>query len=195
MEFNDFAGDAAVANAKSPNADREFEAARPRAGWIEVEHTVSRLVHRSVGVAANDGSKSCGGWIEVQLFQIVEHVKREPASFNHFGLRKRVATGTAVDVSPNSLDGRNATELVEDIGRAYVTCMQDEIGAAQSFDCFRAKQAVRVRDYAENECCWMGHRRILRAMQARDPRLRRMGRAKVIYFFSSDESSFGAPRA
>ena len=112
MEFDDFAGDATVANAKSPDTDGKFEAARSGAGRIEIEDAVSDFIHGRVGVAGDDGGESGGCGIQVELFQIVEHVQRESAGFNYFVQRKSLAPGTGIDVSANRLHGCNVTEFV-----------------------------------------------------------------------------------
>ena len=130
MEFDDFAGKAAVANAKSPDTDGKLEAARSGTGRIEIEDAVSDFIHRCVGVAGDDSGESGGCGIQVELFQIMQHVQRESAGFNYFCQRKSLAPGTGIDISANRLHECNATEFFEDFRRAHVSSVEDEIGAA-----------------------------------------------------------------
>jgi hypothetical protein len=107
-----------------------------------------------VGVAVEDDGEFGGGGIEVEGFEVVEHIEVEAGvgrvlDENDFGFGKFGAGAFAVDVAADGGDGGDFGELVEDGDFSHVTDVQNAVDAAESGSDFRTEETVSVRDDAE----------------------------------------------
>lgn len=121
------------------------------AARIKEEDTVFIFARGFVAVSIDHGRKSCGLRLEVEILEFVEHVDRETSGFEDIGFRNGLRPGAMINVSADGGDRGDQVELVQDFEIAYVASVEDEVGALQGFDDFRAKQAVRVRDDADGD--------------------------------------------
>ena len=87
-----------------------------------------------MSVAADYGREPGGPGIEIQLRQIVQHIDGNPAYFEHFSLGQLLRPHAFVYVAANRSDWSDGAKLIEDLGRANISCMNDVIGSAQSLD-------------------------------------------------------------
>jgi predicted Rdx family selenoprotein len=121
---------------------------------VEVEHAFFRDEIRDVGVAVEDGGKfGCRG-IEVQGFEVVQHIDVEAGvgrvfDEDDFGFGQLAAEAFSVDVATNRCDGSDLSEFVEDGWFADVAEMKNAVDALESGSNFRAEEAVGVGDDAE----------------------------------------------
>jgi len=139
--------------------DRQLEAAWAAGAGVEIEHAFLRDEIGDVGVAVKDGGELGGGGIEVQGFEVVEHVEietrvRRVLDEDDFGFGQLAARAFDVDVAANGGDGSDLGELIEDGDFSYVATVEDAVdaqegGAAQCRKYFGAKEAVGIRDDSE----------------------------------------------
>jgi hypothetical protein len=133
---------------------RQLKPARTAGAGIEVEHAFFRVVIRHVGVAVEDGGEfGCSG-IEMESFEIVQHVEVEARvrrifDEDDFSFRELGAGAVLVDVAADGGDRSDFGELVEDGDFADVTDMEDAVDAAKCGSDFGSEKAVGVADDAE----------------------------------------------
>ena len=150
FQFHEFSLNPPVVDPKSPQADRELEAARAGAAWIEVKNPVFLFHFGLVAVAVDNRAESSGFGLQVELREIVEEVDGDAADFYEFGRGQFTGPGFDIHVAADGGDGSNAAERVEDFASANVARVEDVVGAAKSFDGFGAEQAVGIGNNAEN---------------------------------------------
>src|SRR5215831_12297300 len=75
-----------IGDVQLTDADRQLEATRSRASWIDVEDTVPRLARRPVRMSEHHDTEACRDGVEIELRNIVEHVDRNTVYLKHFGL-------------------------------------------------------------------------------------------------------------
>ena len=80
-----------------------------------------------MSVAADDGRETGGRGIEIQLRQIVQHVDGNPVYFEHFSLGQPLRPHAFVYVAANRSDWSDGTKLIEDLGRANISGVNDAI--------------------------------------------------------------------
>ena len=88
---------------------------------------------------------------KIKLRQIVQDIDRNAADLDHFSLRQSACPRSFVDVSADYVDRCNRREFVEDFGRANIAGVNDLLGSTQRCESFRTKQAMRVRDDADED--------------------------------------------
>lgn len=102
-----------------------------------------------MAVAIDDGGKPGGGWVEWEIFEIVEEVDEYAADLDDFGVGELVCPSSLVDVAADSRDGRNGFKLGEDERRADVACVKDPGDPAEGVDDLRPNDGVGVGDKAD----------------------------------------------
>ena len=137
-------------NRQDSDCDWKLEAARAAGAGIEVEDTFFRDEIRDVGVAVEDCREFCGHGIEVQGFEVVQHVDVEAGvgrvlDEHDFGFGKLGAGAFSVDVAANGGDGSDLGEFGQYRGIADIADMQYALDAFESGRDFRAKETVGIR--------------------------------------------------
>src|SRR4030095_10778499 len=122
------------------------KAARPGASRIQVQHIVSYLRMRTMGVAGNDDGKSRGFGIQAEIEQIVEDVALHAASLDDVSQRQRLRPWARICVCAYSKGRRNLAQAVEDLRIAHVPGVDDQIRPVERGDGLGTKQAVRIGD-------------------------------------------------
>ena len=102
-----------------------------------------------MAVPVDDDRKSRSLRLQIQFVQVVQNVDRHAADFKHIGGRNFPRPSGAIHVAANRGDGRNLGQLFQDGGIADVPGMNDVVGTAQRGESLRAKQAVSIRDNAD----------------------------------------------
>src|SRR5579884_2582280 len=98
-DCDDLGRDAAVGEAHCRNGGGQAKALWAGAAWVQVQHGLALLALGLMSVAADHGGKAGGGGVEIELLQIMQHVKRQAAQFNDLGFRQKIGPGTVVDVA------------------------------------------------------------------------------------------------
>ena len=138
-------------NGDFSDANRQLEPARPRASGIEVENALPGFLFWNVTVARDYNAESCGFGFEVESSEIVKHVDGNPAKLDDCRMRQSAGPLAFVDIPPHRCNRSEGCQLVEDLGIACVSSMNDVVGSAQSVERFRTKQAVGVGDDADED--------------------------------------------
>lgn len=146
---NNLPADVASIDDQLSYTDRQLESPRARAARIEVKHSVARLLLGDVAVAANHDVESRSFRFQIELGQVVQHVDGRAAEFDDFGLRKLARPPTFIDVASDRGERRQRRQLLNDLGIANIACVDDVFRPTQNSDSFRTKQAVCIRDDAD----------------------------------------------
>ena len=85
---------------------------------------------------------------KIEMRDVVHDVKPLAADVDDRRVGQAIGPLALVVVAANRRDGRDATQTLENLGRADVTCVDDVIDACERGFSFPAKQSVRVRDDA-----------------------------------------------
>lgn len=80
----------------------------------------------------------------------MQDIDRDPANLENLSLRKFARPRPFVDIAPDRGNGSKPAELIENFSFAHVSGVEDVCRAAQSVDCFRPKQSMRVGDDADD---------------------------------------------
>ena len=121
-------------NRQNSYCDWKFEAARAAGAGVEIEHAFFRDEIRDVGVAVEDGGEfGCGG-IEVEGFEVVQHVDIEAGvgrvvDEDDVGFGELGAGAFAVDVAANGGDGSDFGKVIEDGNFSYVATVKNAVDA------------------------------------------------------------------
>jgi hypothetical protein len=138
-------------NRQDSDRHGKLEAARAAGAGIEVEDASFRNVIGDVGVAVEDGGEfRCGG-IEVEGFELMEHVEveagvRRVLNEDNVGFWKLAAWAFAIDVAADGGYGSNFGEFVEDGDFSYIAAVKNAVDAGEGWQDFGAKQAVGIGD-------------------------------------------------
>jgi hypothetical protein len=81
----------------------------------------------------------------------VQDVDGDPLNLKHVGCRNLLCPGFAIYVAANCGERRDLTELLQDVRITDVPGVSDVVGATQSGEGLRAKQAVGVGDDADED--------------------------------------------
>ena len=105
-------------------------------------------------MAVEDGGKFGGGGVQVERFEVVEHVDVEACvrrifDEDDFGFGQFAACAFSVDVAANGGDGGDFGEFGQYKGIAHVADMQDAVDALESWSDFGAEEAVGIGDDSE----------------------------------------------
>jgi len=140
---------AALGDREDSDGHRQLKAARAAGAGVEIEHALLRVEVRDMGVAVEDGREfGCCG-VEVQSFEVVQHIEVAIVDEDYFGLRQLGTITLAIDVAAHGGDGSHFGELVEDGDFADVAEVKDAIDTAKGGSDFGAEEAVRVADDAK----------------------------------------------
>jgi hypothetical protein len=150
-QHSDFSRDLSRADRHPCQAHRQLEPPRPRAARIEIKHAVLRLLLRNVAVPRDHNSESCSCRFQIELRQIVQHINGNAAELNNLSLGQLARPRFNIDIAANRGDRRKRRELVKNLRRANVACVNDVLRPAQRLQRFRTKQPVRVGDDADEE--------------------------------------------
>ena len=117
-------------NDQFSHADGQLEPSRARAARIQIEHAVACLLLRNVTVSGDDNSETRRFGLQIQLPQIVEHIHRSSSDFNDLNFRQFARPRAFVDVAAHGGERSDLQQSVENLRIAYITGMNDVIGAA-----------------------------------------------------------------
>jgi hypothetical protein len=142
------------ADCQQADCDWKFEAAGAAGAGIEIEHAFLRDEIWNMRVAMEDGGEFCCGGIEVQGFEVVQHVDVEAGVVRVFdehdvGFGQLSAEAFSVDVAADRRDRSDLRELGQYRGIADVADMQDTVDTFESGGDFRAKETVGIGDDSE----------------------------------------------
>ena len=100
-------------------------------------------------MAKDDEAETGRRWIEVERCQVVEHVRRYGLECHDRCRRQIRRPGAAVDVAAHDLDGRDAAQRIEDLWRADVSRVKNQVDAVEGRGSFGPQETMGVRDYAD----------------------------------------------
>lgn len=126
----------------------QFEAARAGAAGIEVKDAAARLLPGDMAMARDHDLDSGCLWFQIELREIVQHEDGNAGDLDEFGFGQFAGPRRLVDIAADGGNGRDGRELIEDFGSANVSGVNDALRSAQRLQCLRPKQAVSVRDDA-----------------------------------------------
>ena len=151
QNLNNFRRSFAVLHCIRPDGHRQPKSSRPGAARIEIQHAILRFLLGHMGMPVNHNRKSRRLRFQIKLVQIVQHVDRDAADFEHIRGRNLARPGLAIHVAANRGDRRNLCQLFQNGRIADVAGMNDVVGAAQSGKSLRTKQAVGIGNDADDE--------------------------------------------
>ena len=105
---------------------------------------------RLVAVAVKHCGESRSRRVEIERVQIVQHVKVPSRKGCDFGLLQPRARAMRVDIASDRSHRSDLCQFAKYLRIAYVAEMQDMIRASQQRQHFRPKQAVRIRNHADD---------------------------------------------
>ncbi len=113
-----------------------LETARTAGAGVEIEHAFFCDVIGDVGVAVEDGCEFGGGGIEVEGFEVVEHVEvearvRRVLNEDDVCLGQLAAEAFTIDVAADGGDGSDFGEIIEDGDFSYVATVQDAVDSGE----------------------------------------------------------------
>lgn len=126
--------------------DGEVESSRAARARVYIEDAFVAADFRFVAVTVKDGTEACGGWVEVELLDVVEQVEVMVGERDDFGCRQEGTGATCIDVAADGGDWGDFGEGAEDFRVADVAEVEDVIGAGEEREQFGAKKAVGVAD-------------------------------------------------
>ena len=100
-------------------------------------------------MAKDDEAETGRGWIEVERCQVVEQVRRYGSECHDSRRRQIHRPGAAVDVAAHGLYGRDTAQQVEDLWRADVSRVKDQVDAPEGRGGFGPQETMSIRDYAD----------------------------------------------
>ena len=150
QNLNNLRRNFAVLHVQPPNRHRQPKSPRPRASRIEIQHAILHFLLGPMAVPADDNCKSRRFRLQIQFVQIVKHIDRDAADFEHIRGGDLPGPGFAIHISADRGNWRNLSQLFQDGGIADVAGMNDVVGAAQSGESLRTKQAVGIGDDADD---------------------------------------------
>ena len=139
---------------QKPYGHRQVESAWAAGAGVKVEDALFRDEIWDVGVAVEDRGKfGCGG-VEVQRFEVMEHVEVEARvgrvlDEDDVGLGQLAAGAFSVDVAADRSYRRNLLQSFKDRRSADVAEMEDAVDAGEGWQDFGAEDAVGIGDDAE----------------------------------------------
>ena len=131
--------------------DGQGEASGAGAAGVDIQDSITTVEFGLVSVAADDDVKAGSFGVEVELFKVVEDVDRDILEFDYSGKRNGTGPGFGVHVAANGEDGCDGFELIQDLGVADVTCVNDGLGVCECREGFRTEESVSVGDDAEEK--------------------------------------------
>jgi len=124
--------------------DGEGKTAGTGAAGVEVEDAVLFRGRGFVGVSEEDYVDLCGGWIQVEVVEAVEHVEEAAAEFEGLGCGKFGARAMEVDVAADGGYRGDLAEAVEDVRVADVAGVEDVLDTGECREGLWAEEAVGV---------------------------------------------------
>jgi hypothetical protein len=112
--------------------DGQTEAARAGAARVYIKDAIARMGFGFVGVAVDDDLETGGLRVEVELFEIVEHVDGGACELQGLSERQGFCPGLGVDIAADGVERGDSTELIEDSWIADVAGVEDCVGALES---------------------------------------------------------------
>ena len=120
-------------------------------------------------MTADDDLKTCGGRINIERSDVVNHADLHRTSLEDADLRNAHRPCVAVVVAANGRHGSNTGKCFEDARIADVARMDNEIAAAQRCQCFRPHQTMGVRHDAYTQVRGEHAQRYLTRGYAKEP--------------------------
>ena len=137
-------GELATLDGEPGQRDGQREPARAGAAGIQVEHAVAPLCPRAVRVSEDHRGEAGGHGVEVERGPVVQHVKLQAARLDHVGDRQRRGPDRGVDVATHRQGRSDLAQAIEDLARADIAGVQDQIRALQGVEGLSPQQPVRV---------------------------------------------------
>ena len=126
----------------------QAEAPRTGAAGVDELHLIPFRDNGPVRVSGHDDTETCGPGVEVHLLQIMENVDSDTFQLEREMKRDFGGPRAFVVVSPDRIDWRYRTQLLQNLGSADVASMDDVLNTRERADCLRPKQSMRIRDDA-----------------------------------------------
>ena len=89
--------------------------------------------------------------LQIEFRQIVQHEDGNDAEFDNFRLRQLARPGIPVYVAADRAHRRNGCEVLENLGRADISRVNDVLRALQRRECLWAKQPMSIGDDADED--------------------------------------------
>jgi len=141
---------------EDPDRDGQVEATGACGPRIEVEHPAPSLHRRSVRVPRDDDGESRGGWIEIEVGQVVDHVGEHPepagairSELHHLALREGRPERAAVGVAAHGEHGGESAQPIEDLRAPDVSGMNDHVRPLEGSEGLLPEQPVGIGDHRD----------------------------------------------
>src|SRR5207248_7651566 len=114
-------------NCQPGYCDRQCKPARPRAARIEKQDFIACLNRWPMRVTTDDGPKAPRSRMQVELFQIMQHVDQNAIDLYDFSFRNRGSPYSFVVVSANRHHGSDGPQLFYHLTCTNVTGMKNQV--------------------------------------------------------------------
>ena len=101
-----------------------------------------------MAVSVEDCRESRSLWLQVEILQHVQNVKRDAAHFKNTRSRNLSRPSVDIHIPTHRSHRRNLRELLEDVAVADVTGVNDVVRSPERSNRFRSKQSVGIGDDA-----------------------------------------------
>src|SRR3974390_2379617 len=112
---------------KESQGDRQVKPPWAGTSWVEVSYPVSVLLFRLVGVAADEEIEFRGCRLQVQFLQVMQYVEAGTARLHYRRQWQFSSPGLSIDVPSHRKYRGNGFQRGQNLGRAYVSGVQDEL--------------------------------------------------------------------
>jgi len=100
-------------------------------------------------MTADDNLKTFGRGIQIDFFQVMQHVDADAADARDFGFRNRAGPGAGVIVSANDNNGSNRLQVANHFGVADIAGVKNQLDAVERGRDFRPHETMRVGYYSD----------------------------------------------
>ncbi len=139
----------AIVDVKKRKRDGKTKAAWPSTAWIEQKNSITGLDRGFVRVTTDDYGNLGSAWIDLEVLQGVNEVEEVSVELDGLSFGKCGAGPVGVDIAADGGKRSDCAKGLENSGIPDIAGMQDVVGLGQRCQCFGTKQAVRVREDAD----------------------------------------------
>ena len=130
-------------------SDRQVEAAGPCTAWVQVKDPSLIALADLMRVTADDRVEASGLRVEVEILEIVKHIKTEAICFDDRRDWKFLRPGLGVYVAAHGKHRSDEFELRENFRSAHISRMDNQLHPGQGALRFRAEQTVSIGNDAD----------------------------------------------
>jgi len=131
------------------NRDRQLEPSGARTAWIQKKHASAYFSGGMVRVPGYDSLETCSARVKIESLELVHHIEKAGSYLKNLGDWQGLGPRTLVVVTSHRGDWCDSRKTIQDVGRADVTGMNDEVGSRERLDSLGSEETVGVRDDAD----------------------------------------------